>query len=215
MGRKGYTAGDAPEHPVRITRPFLLATTPVTNAQYELFLQANTDFRKPALWDDRRFNQPQQPVVGVSWDDAVAYCSWAGGRLPTEAEWEYACRAGSSGDFCFGDQREQLPEYAWFDQNSGGTTQPVGLKLANAWGLQDVHGNVWEWCADWYVSNSYRLLPRTDPKGPPEGNGRVLRGGSWNYFSDDCSAWCRYYNTPEIRNDYIGFRLARTLPPDP
>ncbi|HBC63126.1 MAG TPA: formylglycine-generating enzyme family protein, partial [Planctomycetaceae bacterium] len=203
------------EHPVRITKPFLLATTPVTNAQYELFLQANAGFRKPTRWDDRRFNQPQQPVVGVSWNDAVAYCTWAGGRLPTEAEWEYACRAGSSGDFCFGDQQEQLPEYAWFDQNSGGTTQPVGLKLANSWGLQDVHGNVSEWCADWYVSNSYRLLPGIDPKGPPEGNGRVLRGGSWNSISDSCSAWYRYYLTPGYRDDNIGFRLARTLPPDP
>ncbi|MCE2797355.1 MAG: SUMF1/EgtB/PvdO family nonheme iron enzyme [Planctomyces sp.] len=215
MGRKGYTDGDAPEHPVRITRPFLLATTPVTNAQYELFLQANAGFRKPNSWDDRRFNQPQQPVVGVSWDDAVAYCTWAGGRLPTEAEWEYACRAGSSGDFCFGDQQEQLPEYAWFRDNSGGTTQPVGLKLANAWGLQDVHGNVWEWCADRYAKDWYSYSPVDDPEGPRHGKSRVLRGGSWGYGSDVCSAWFRVYFTPENRLYNFGFRLARTLPPDP
>ncbi len=215
MGRKGYTAGNAPEHPVRITRAFLLATTPVTNAQYELFLQANAGFRKPALWDDRRFNQPQQPVVGVSWDDAVAYCSWAGGRLPTEAEWEYACRAGSSGDFCFGDQQEQLPEYAWFRDNSGGTTQPVGLKLPNAWGLQDVHGNVWEWCADWYAEDWYSKSPADDPEGPRQGKSRVLRGGSWYDYSGDCSAWFRSFFTPGLRDLGIGFRLARTLPPDP
>ncbi|MFN9222816.1 MAG: SUMF1/EgtB/PvdO family nonheme iron enzyme [Planctomyces sp.] len=215
MGRKGYTDGDAPEHPVRITRPFLLATTPVTNAQYELFLQANAGFRKPNSWDDRRFNQPQQPVVGVSWDDAVAYCTWAGGRLPTEAEWEYACRAGSSGDFCFRDQQEQLSEYAWFDQNSGGTTQPVGLKQANAWGLQDVHGNVWEWCADRYAKDWYSYSPVDDPEGPRKGQRRVLRGGSWSIDSDYCSAWYRIFITPMSRYINIGFRLARTLPPDP
>jgi formylglycine-generating enzyme required for sulfatase activity len=202
---------------VEITQPFLISRTPVTNSEYARFLKAEPDYPRPLYWDDRRFNQPQQPVVGVSWEDAIAYCKWAGAdcRLPTEAEWEYACRAGSKTDFCFGDDVHQLEEFAWYEHNSNGQTQPVGLKKANAWGLHDMHGNVWEWCADWYGTAYYATGDTQNPKGPATGPGRVLRGGCWGDISVVCSAWFRGHVTPVIRDDGIGFRLARTLPPAP
>ena len=126
---------------------------------------------------------------------------------------EYCCRAGSEGDYCFGDDSSLLANYAWYANNSSGSTQPTGEKLANQWGLHDMHGTVWEWCQDRY--GRYGKKPQQDPSGPAEGRGRVLRGGSWNYCSVDCSAWYRYFSAPEYRDFVIGFRLARTLPPDP
>ena len=138
----------------------------MTNGQYGRFLEAaGKSVKKPAYWDDRRFNQPEQPVVGVSWDEARAFCEWAGGRLPTEAEWEYACRAGTTTEYSFGDDAELLEEYAWFDKNSGGQTQPVGAKKPNPWGLHDMHGNVWEWCADWFDDKYYAQFARRGSTG--------------------------------------------------
>ena len=120
-------------------------------------------------WNDRRFNQPRQPVVGVSWDDAQAFCQWAGCRLPTEAEWEYACRAGTTTAFSFGDDEKMLAEFAWYDKNSNKQTQPVGSKKPNPWGLYDMHGNVWEWCQDWFDDDYYRDSPQDDPPGAAKG----------------------------------------------
>ena len=150
---------------------------------------AGKSVQKPAYWDDRRFNQPEQPVVGVSWDEARAYCEWAGGRLPTEAEWEYACRAGTTTEYSFGDDAELLEEYAWFDKNSGGQTQPVGAKKPNPWGLHDMHGNVWEWCQDWFDGDVLRTTsPTDDPPGPERGSSRVFRGGGWGDGASCCRA---------------------------
>lgn len=127
-------------------------------------------------------------------------------RLPTEAEWEYACRAGTTTQYSFGESESWLGDYSWFAENSGGQTHPVGKKRANAWGLQDLNGNVWEWCADWY--GWYEGATVTNPLGPSMGSGRVSRGGGWS----DTIAYCRLADRsaciPSDRDDDLGFRLA-------
>ena len=167
-----------PIHKVRITHDFYLGKYPVTNEEYARFLEA-TKHNAPGYWNERRFNQPRQPVVGVSWDDAQAFCQWAGCRLPTEAEWEYACRAGTTTAFSFGDDEKMLAEFAWFDENSNKQTQPVGSKKPNPWGLYDMHGNVWEWCQDWFNDEYYRDSPQDDPPGSGRGGRRAAGQEDW------------------------------------
>jgi formylglycine-generating enzyme required for sulfatase activity len=156
----GRFEDESPRHQVEIAQDFWLGKYPVTNEQYRRFLDSpGCRVKRPAYFDDRRFNQPEQPVVGVRWDDAVAYCEWVGGRLPTESEWEYACRARTDTkhtEYWFGDAEEQLEEYAWYGKNSRGQSHPVGTKPANPWGLHDMHGNVWEWCEDLFDAQAYR-----------------------------------------------------------
>ncbi|MEW5936833.1 MAG: formylglycine-generating enzyme family protein, partial [Candidatus Thermoplasmatota archaeon] len=130
-------------------------------------------------------------------------------RLPTEAEWEYACRAGSTTKYCHGDDEARLGEYAWYDANSNKKTHPVGIKRPNAWGLHDMHGNVWEWCEDWY--GDYPSGEVSDPHGPSSGSGRVLRGGSWYRGAEDCSSALRAGRAPGLRSPALGLRLARSL----
>ena len=115
------------------------------------------------------------PIMNVGWDDATAFCGWAGGSLPTEAEWEYAARGGST-EARYGN----LDEIAWYNKNSGEGTHEVALKRANGFGLFDMLGNVWEWVNDWYGGNYYSASPERDPQGPDRGGDRVLRGGSWD-----------------------------------
>jgi formylglycine-generating enzyme required for sulfatase activity len=202
---------EKPVRAVRITQSFQLGKYPVTNAQYERYLKAvGKKVRKPEYWDNRRFNQPEQPVVGVSWQEAAAYCAWAGGRLPTEAEWEYACRAGSTKEYSFGNDEQLLDEYAWYGSNSGNHTQPVGAKKPNAWGLHDMHGNVWEWCQDWFDERYYASSPAADPMGPEVGVVRVIRGGSWNDPAVYCRSSYRGRDEPSSRSDDLGFRVARS-----
>jgi formylglycine-generating enzyme required for sulfatase activity len=209
MGSNHGDSDEQPVHRVRISRGFLLAKYPITNRQYARFLEAaGSTARKPQAWDNRRFNQLEQPVVGVSWDDAQAYCRWAGVRLPTEAEWEYACRAGTTTEYSFGDEADRLGEYAWFSENSSGQTQPVGTKKPNPWGLHDMHGNVWEWCQDWFSSDYYAMNPEVDPKGPKQAPGRVFRGGCWGLLAWYCRAAYRYGGTPGFRGNDLGFRVA-------
>ena len=129
-------------------------------------------------------------------------------RLPTEAEWEYAARAGSTTAYSFGDDAGELGAYAWYDGNSGNKTHPVGQKRANPWGLHDMHGNVWEWVQDWYGKDYYRSSSDTDPRGPSSGESRVLRGGSWNFDAGLCRSAFRDSFRPDGRHESNGFRLA-------
>jgi formylglycine-generating enzyme required for sulfatase activity len=202
---QGRDGNEGPQHEVIITKPFYIGLTEVTQAQYEAIMGANPS----------KFTGPTNPVDSVIWDEATEFCrklSEKTGktvRLPTEAEWEYACRAGSKTRFSFGDSDSVLGDYAWYGSNSGGKTQPVGQKKPNAWGLYDMHGNVWEWCADWF--GSYSSGSSTDPQGAGSGGRRVVRGGSWHGIATD-SFRCAYRTdrAPSDRNVFYGFRCART-----
>ncbi len=195
------------EQPIRDigVEPFWMGRYPVTNEEYQRFLAETPAYRKPFYWDDRRFNQPDQPVVGVTWHDAQAFCKWAGFRLPTEIEWEYACRAGSTTQYCFGDREEDVLEYAWIDRNSEERTHRVGTRKANQWSLYDMHGNVWEWCADRY---SYRYSETPGEPASQTGELRVLRGGTFFYGPSYCRSARREKNFPERRSYDFGFRVA-------
>ncbi|MEM7244365.1 MAG: SUMF1/EgtB/PvdO family nonheme iron enzyme [Acidobacteriota bacterium] len=168
-----------------------LGRYPVTNEEYGRFLKERPEHGSPRFWDDQRFNDPRQPVVGVSWADARAFCEWAGGRLPTEAEWEHACRAGTTTRYWSGDAEEELARVDWYRGNSGGELHVVGELEANPWGLNDIHGNVREWCED------------------EMGASRVIRGGSWYDAAGGCRAACRLRLRPGGRWWYLGFRLSR------
>lgn len=197
---------ETPPHRVTL-RSFYLARSPVTNEQYEQFLKANPDIPDPAYWSDRRFNQDRQPVVGVRWENAARFAAWAGGRLPTEAEWEYACRAGTTRSRYGG-----LSAIAWFEANSGSVTHPVEEKLANAFGLYDMLGNVGEWCADWYAP--YSADAASDPccQDPPaDVRGRVVRGGGWGTQAKHVRAAFRRSQPSDAQNAELGFRIARDL----
>ena len=198
---------EKPQHRVRITKPFYLGKYLVTQEQWEAVMGNNPS----------RFKGPKNPVEHVSWDDCQQFLEklnakvGGGGssQLPTEAQWEYACRAGSTTRYCFGDEESGLGEYAWYDANSGSKTHPVGEKKPNAWGLYDMHGNVWEWCQDWYDGGYYANSPTDDPTGPPGGSVRVLRGGSWHDAARCCRSACRGSLRPGYRDRTLGFRVAR------
>jgi formylglycine-generating enzyme required for sulfatase activity len=138
------------------------------------------------------------------------YNRLSGYRLPTEAEWEYACRAGITGRWCFGDDESLLEQYAWYDKNSGKSTHPVGQKKPNAWGLYDMHGNVWEWFSDCW-KRDYTTKAVSDPTGPATGSFRVFRGGSWGRDASLCRSAFRYRDVPGYRYVNLGVRLARTV----
>jgi formylglycine-generating enzyme required for sulfatase activity len=198
------------QHEVEIAL-FVIGKYPVTFDEYDKFCEA-TGRKKP---DDEGWGRDARPVINISWEDAAAYCEWLSEeigahyyRLLTEAEWEYACRAGSTTRYCFGDDERRLSEYAWYSSNAQGQTQPVGEKLSNAWQLCDMHGNVWEWVRDWYAR--YPENPQSNPSGPESGSGRVLRGGSWNYDPAGCRSAARGNAPPGGRGGGLGFRLART-----
>jgi formylglycine-generating enzyme required for sulfatase activity len=170
---------EKPAHEVTITKGFWIGQTEVTVAAYKRFSnETGHDF--PTSPDfNSRWRNDNWPIVNVTWDDAKAYCVWSGGRLPTEAEWEYAARAGST-EARYGD----IASIAWSDSNSGGRTHNVGEKRANGFGLYDMFGNVWEWVSDWYNENYYESRASQDPSGPPSGTRKVVRGGS---FANDPS----------------------------
>jgi len=203
----GRSWGAQPPHRVTLTQDFYLGKYSVTNDEFGRFLEA-TGHQEPPRWGDRRCNQPRQPVVGVSWEDAQAFCRWADCRLPTEAEWEYACRAGSNTAYSFGNEEMKLDDNGWYSANSGGQAQVVGSKLPNSWDLYDMHGNVWEWCEDWFADYTGQSL--TDPSGPAHGSNRVIRGGSWVHGPRHCRSAYRRSRAPSFWFVGLGFRVARS-----
>jgi formylglycine-generating enzyme required for sulfatase activity/serine/threonine protein kinase len=233
MGQADPDGAETP-HQVRLTKPFYMGVVPVTNAQWKMVMGS-----EPSEWKDA-----DRPVETVSWKDAVEFCRRLSAdpdeknagrvyRLPTEAEWEYACRAGRTTDFSFGDDESRLQKYAWFANNSGAQkldayriwqqdedlyeeqiianecqTHPVGEKKPNPWGLYDMHGNVCEWCSDRY--GDYGNRAATDPQGPIWGSNRVFRGGSWFSTAMVCRSAHREWKDPSFRSYALGFRLALT-----
>jgi formylglycine-generating enzyme required for sulfatase activity len=201
---------EKPQHRVEITKAFYIGVYEVTQAQYEAVVGVNPSYFK----GDRR------PVECVSWNDAVEFCRKLSQRegvtyhLPTEAEWEYACRAGSTTKYYWGDSDSNIGSYAWygFDKgNAGVETHEVGSKTPNAWELYDMSGNVLEWCSDWFDENYYNSSPRQDPRGPSSGSSRVRRGGCWNLNAWVVRSSLRYWGTPDGGYHDSGFRVVREV----
>lgn len=150
----------------------------------------------------------------MNWDDAKAFCDWLTRkegqkyRLPTEAEWEYACRAGTRTLWSFGDNESDLGDHAWFLVNSNSQTHAVGQKRPNAYGLSDMYGNEWEWCQDWYGDGYYAKSPTDDPTGPATGSARVIRGGGWYTPAGLCQSAIRFNRGPGLRPGHLGFRVS-------
>lgn len=218
---------DAPLHEV-VLSPFYADTHLVTQQQYQKVMAAN-----PSRWKG-----DLNPVEQVRWSDAVRYCNkrseleglepcynletWecnfaaTGYRLPTEAEWEYACRAGSDSAYFFGENPSNLRDYAWFENNSGGRPHAVGKKKPNPWGLYDICGNVWQWCNDFYQVDYYPEAAHENPRGPTEGETKVVRGGAWRFPDDNCRSGYRYNENPGYADvcfgyDIYGFRCVRKV----
>jgi formylglycine-generating enzyme required for sulfatase activity len=227
MGSREGRPEESPLHKIWISS-FLMDRCEVTQEQYVKLVGKN-----PSSFS----GNSRCPVDSVSWKDAVLFCNlrsraerlepcyqkkegeWActfeasGYRLPTEAEWEYACRAGSDGRYAFGSDLRELSDYCWSKENSSKRPHPVGEKKANAWGLCDMHGNVAEWCNDVYSKSYYSQSPEKNPRGPTEGDIKVVRGGGWNYPAENCrSAWRNGENFQVVDTcitDHIGIRCVR------
>jgi formylglycine-generating enzyme required for sulfatase activity len=204
---KDKEAGDdeIPQHQVTISKPFYLGRYEVTQAQWEAMMGNNPS----------KFQGRNNPVENVSWEDAQEFIKRLNARegtnayrLPTEAEWEYAARAGTTGIYSFGDDEASLGRHAWYDDNSDEKSHPVGQKAPNAWGLYDMHGNVYEWVQDWYDGFYYYKTPSENPRGLFIGLIRVNRGGAWVHGAWGCRSAFRGNNSPDRRRSDIGFRLA-------
>ncbi|MBI5818437.1 MAG: SUMF1/EgtB/PvdO family nonheme iron enzyme [Verrucomicrobia bacterium] len=196
-------------HHVTITRPFYMGATEVTQAQFAAVMRRNPSYYKGA----------NLPVEHVTWNDAVEFCrrlSFMDSRtyrLPTEAEWEYACRAGSDGKFYSGENDADLFKAAWVGSVSNSRTHPVATLAPNRFGLFDILGNVYEWCADYYDANYYVRSPKTDPPGPPKGAERVIRGGAYNESIQNARCAYRTGKDPMKTQANLGFRIACDVPP--
>jgi formylglycine-generating enzyme required for sulfatase activity len=214
MGSENGYAWESPRHRVFVNS-FWMAETVITRQDYQEFLAA-TGHERPRQWADPAFADPMQPVVGVNWFDAVGYCDWYSQlrgesyRLPTEAEWEKACRGGNDGsEFAWGDESPESFEYfrgEWL------APRPVSQWRANGFGFHNLGDNVHEWCLDWYDPNYYASSPDTDPQGPESGTRRISRGGSWRHRVKASRAAHRSSLPPEYRYTDYGFRLVQRAP---
>jgi formylglycine-generating enzyme required for sulfatase activity len=236
----GRLAGESPQHEVEITQPFYIGQTEVTVGQFRQFVKA-TGYKTQAEreggavrhfpngqeemdantnWLNPGFAQTDDhPVVCMSWNDAVEFCNWLtkqedkSYRLPTEAEWEHSCRAGSRGRWSFGDNDGELVNYARIRSNAELHTWPVAGLKANAWGLHDMHGNAWEWCQDVYDANYYMTSLAKDPSGPAAGRHRAIRGSGWGSPLDDCRSALRGHVPSGWRDNADGFRVVLAVSP--
>ena len=223
MGSTKGNGDEQPVHRVRISQGFEMSKFEVTQAQWETVMegkpQAHARPGKGSVApaeavknsNPSHFKGSTLPVENISWEEAQQFLRLLNAqdrryvyRLPTEAEWEYACRAGSTGEYA-----GSLDEMAWYKTNSGGRTQPVGRKQPNAWGLYDMHGNVLEWVQDWYAQEYYKISPATDPQGPASASYRVYRGGSWYSSAADCRSAFRSFDLPANHYYSLGLRLVR------
>ncbi|MGC4014767.1 MAG: SUMF1/EgtB/PvdO family nonheme iron enzyme [Luteolibacter sp.] len=205
--REEGDADEKPLHRVVLSQPFYLGKFEVTQRQYQAVMGRNPS----------SFQGPDRPVEQVSWFDAEAFLKTAGNqlRLPTEAEWEFACRAGTASAYANGETPADLSEMGWWGRsvegpvgNSGPETSEVGLRKPNLFGLHDMHGNVYEWCADYYAPDAYAKATAKDPKGPDSGDERVLRGGAWETDAAHCRSANRNGFSPASKGYLLGFRVA-------
>ncbi len=210
MGSDTDRADEKPMHRVKLTKGLWITETEVTQAQWNAVGLTLRDVKDPK--NPSSFRGDDLPVDSVSWDDCQEFCqkfSQLTGhrvRLPTEAEWEYACRAGTTTEYYTGDGDEAFRKAGWDNAKKDYKTKPVGQLAPNAWNLRDMHGNLWEWCSDWY--GDYPTHAQTDPVGPPTGKERVLRGGSWHDPATRCRSSSRSSFEPALRSGDIGFRVV-------
>jgi formylglycine-generating enzyme required for sulfatase activity len=195
---------EKPAHQVTISKGFWMGQTDVTVGAYKRYVKAARGKMPPAPDFNGRWAADAMPIVNVTWDEARDFCSWAGGRLPSEAEWEYAARGGSA-EARYG----KIDETTWYRNNSGNQTHAVAGKRPNSFGLFDVLGNASEWVNDWYDKNYYQHSPSQDPSGPTSGQERVVRGGSWVNDPVDARVSGRDRSIPSARSNGDGVRCAR------
>jgi formylglycine-generating enzyme required for sulfatase activity len=196
-----FQMGDSPLHRVTLPTPFLIARTHCTQASYEKITGSNPS----------NFEGATLPVESVSWKDAKAFCDKTGLELPVETQWEYACRAGTTTAYSFGDSAASLGEYAWYSENADEATHPVGEKKPNAFGLYDMHGDVYDWSGEWPADQPRAVLIPRDPSGATY---RVFRGSSWHDSAEYAHSEQQGYGPPNDGSFQIGFRPAKTVPMD-